>query len=309
MISIIGTGRIGSAIAFLLASTDVDSIRLVNRTAEKAKGHVLDLSSAFPNESKNVVTSTEDFSEISDSEIIIITASVGTYQKDRMEQVELQVEMMKSIASKIKKYASNSKVLIISNPVDVLTYIFLKETEFDRQKVIGVGSGLDSNRLQQILSEKIDCKANEIVNSTVLGEHGDSMVPIYSKIRFKQKKISDLITESELLDSTKKLRSYWKEIRKNKGPSVYGVSKKTYDIVNAIVNNVRLDTSASILLDGEYEIDDICIGMPVSISKEGAKFREIFLDENERGDLQISAITVKKYIKRVYFQLRWMIVF
>ncbi len=300
MISIIGTGRIGSAIAFLLASTNLDSIRLVNRTAKKAKGHVLDLSSVFPNESKNIVTSTEDFSEIKDSKVIIITASVGTYQKDRMEQVELQINMIKSIASKIKKYASNSKILIISNPVDVLTYVFLKETGFDRHRVIGVGSGLDSNRLQQILSEKINCKPHEILNSTVLGEHGDTMVPIYSKIKFRQKKITDVISDSELLDATKRLRNYWRDIRKNKGPSVYGVSKKTCDLVNAIINDSELNTSASILLDGEYEMDDVCIGMPVSISQNVVSFREIPLKDSERKAVCASADTVKKYIRNSY---------
>ena len=301
MISIIGTGRIGSAIAFLLASTDLDSIRLVNRTAKKAKGHVLDLSSVFPNESKNIVTSTEDFSEIKNSKVIIITASVGTYQKDRMEQVELQVSMIKSIASKIKKHTSNSKILIVSNPVDVLTYVFLKETGFDRHRVIGVGSGLDSNRLQRILSEKINCKPHEISDSIVLGEHGDTMVPIYSKIKFRQKKITDVISDSELLDATKKLRDYWRDIRKNKGPSVYGVSKKTYDMVNAIINDSELNTSASILLDGEYEMGGACIGMPVSISQNGVSFREISLNDCERNALHTSAATVKKYIKKWYY--------
>ena len=301
MISIIGTGRIGSAIAFLLASTDLDSIRLVNRTAKKAKGHVLDLSSVFPNESKNIVTSTEDFSEIKNSKVIIITASVGTYQKDRMEQVELQVSMIKSIASKIKKHTSNSKILIVSNPVDVLTYVFLKETRFDRHRVIGVGSGLDSNRLQRILSEKINCKPHEISDSIVLGEHGDTMVPIYSKIKFRQKKITDVISDSELLDATKKLRDYWRDIRKNKGPSVYGVSKKTYDMVNAIINDSELNTSASILLDGEYEMGGACIGMPVSISQNGVSFREISLNDCERNALHTSAATVKKYIKKWYY--------
>ena len=301
MISIIGTGRIGSAIAFLLASTDLDSIRLVNRTAKKAKGHVLDLSSVFPNESKNIVTSTEDFSEIKNSKVIIITASVGTYQKDRMEQVELQVSMIKSIASKIKKHTSNSKILIVSNPVDVLTYVFLKETGFDRHRVIGVGSGLDSNRLQRILSEKINCKPHEISDSIVLGEHGDTMVPIYSKIKFRQKKITDVISDSELLDATKKLRDYWRDIRKNKGPSVYGVSKKTYDMVNAIINDSELNTSASILLDGEYEMGGACIGMPVSISQNGVSFREISLNDCERNALHTSATTVKKYIKKWYY--------
>ncbi|KEQ55872.1 Malate dehydrogenase protein [Marine Group I thaumarchaeote SCGC AAA799-E16] len=139
LISIVGTGRVGASIAFLCVSHGLDDVLLVNRTKEKAIGESLDVASAIPADSKFSVRGTDDYSELVGSDIVVIAASVGVYTKDRSENIHYQVEMIKDIAEKIKQYCPSAIVLIVSNPLDVLTYYFQKTSEFPRFKVIGIG--------------------------------------------------------------------------------------------------------------------------------------------------------------------------
>ena len=132
MISIIGSGRVGSSIAFLCVSNALDDVLLVNRYKEKAIGEALDIANTIPSNSKFSIHGTDDYSQISGSDIVVIAASVGVYQKDRTENMELQVSMIKEIAQKIKEHCPSAIILIISNPLDVLTYFFQKKTNFSR---------------------------------------------------------------------------------------------------------------------------------------------------------------------------------
>jgi malate dehydrogenase len=197
MISIIGSGKVGTAIAFLCISNSIDDVLLVNRTKSKAIGEALDISNAVPKNSNVSIHGTDDFSKISGSDIIVITASTGIYLKSRTEMMDVQVKMIKEIANKIKKYCPSSIVLIVSNPLDILTFVFQKETSFSRNKVIGIASSLDSSRFRYLLSEKFKIKQSQIINALVLGEHGDSMVPIFSKVKINDKNLLELIDETE----------------------------------------------------------------------------------------------------------------
>ncbi|HEU03882.1 MAG TPA: lactate dehydrogenase, partial [Nitrosopumilus sp.] len=160
MISIIGSGRVGSAIAFLAVATSLDDIHLVNRHKDKALGQALDISGAIPENSPISVIGT-DFSEIKNSEVVVISASVKTYMKGRMEMLPDQVAMIRDIAKKIEKFAPDSKILIVSNPVDILNYIFQKETGMSRENVIGVASSLDSSRFRYLLSKELKVKSSQ----------------------------------------------------------------------------------------------------------------------------------------------------
>jgi len=296
LISIIGSGRVGSAIAFLAASTSLDDIHLVNRHKDKALGQALDISSAIPADSKISVVGT-DYSDIRNSEVVVISASTGTYLTSRTEMMSEQIKMIRDIAKKIKKYSPDSKILIITNPLDVLTYVFLKETNLPREKVIGVASSLDSSRFRYLLARELITTQSEIKNALVLGEHGDSMVPIFSIARWQDKPVLELLDDKKVEKITGDLRFYWKEIRKLKGPSFFGIAKNTVDIIKSIVNNEELYTPASVFLNGEYGLSDVCLGVPVRINKDGIKnIEEIKLSKYECNLLCHSAETIRKYL-------------
>lgn len=300
MISIIGSGKVGSAIAFLIASNSLDDIVLINRTKSKAIGESLDIANAIPFTSPYTIVATDDYSLLKKSEIIIITASTGIYTKSRVETLNDQVKMIRNLAVRISKHAPSAKILIVSNPVDVLTYFFIKEGNFDAKQIIGIASSLDTNRLRLLLSKKLNTRQEKIKNALVLGEHGDSMVPIYSQTRYMRKPITSLLNENERNKITNELRAYWQTLRKYKSRSVFGIAKNVYDVISSIKTNYSISIPASVLLNGEYDITDVCLGVPVEINKKGlVKINRIPLNSTEKVDLQKSSMIIKNYIQSI----------
>lgn len=298
MISILGSGKVGSAIAFLIASNSLDDIILVNRTKEKAIGESLDIANAIPENSDISILGTDDYSKTEGSEIVVITASAGTYTQSRTEILKDQIEMIRDISQKIKKFTPESKILVVSNPPDVLTYFFQKFSNFPSKKIIGIASSLDSRRFELLLSRELKVKQSQIKNSLVMGEHGDSMVPIFSIAKLNNSPILEVLDNSQIENITKDLRNYWKTLREFKSRSVFGISKNTYDVINSIICNNPISIPASVLLNGEYGIFDVCIGVPVRISKNGiSDIKEIQISKEELESVQASANTVKSQIQ------------
>lgn len=297
MISIIGSGKVGTAIAFLCVTSSLDDVLLVNRTKDKAIGEALDISNAVPENSNVSIHGTDDFSKIIGSDIIVITASTGTYLKSRIEMMDAQVKMIKNIAKEIKKYCPSAIILIVSNPLDVLTYVFQKETKISRNKIIGIASSLDSSRFRYLLSEKFNLNQSQINDVIVLGEHGDSMVPIFSRVKINKMNLLDIIDEAEQNLITTEIRNYWKSLRKFKSRSQFGIAKNTFDVISSIIENNELIMPASIVLNGEYGEKDISMGIPVKINKDGIKeISEIKLNQSEYNLLKISAQTIRDCI-------------
>jgi len=242
VISIIGSGKVGSAIALLCISNSLDDVLLVNHTKDKAIGKALDISNAIPENSDVSIHGTDDFSKISGSDIVVITASTGVYLKSRTELMGAQVKMIKEIANQIKKYCPFAIVLIVSNPLDILTFVFQKETQLPRNKVIGIASSLDSSRFRYLLSEKFKIKQSQITYALVLGEHGDSMVPIFSRVKINEKNILEIIDEAEKQTISTEIRDYWKSLRIFGSRSQFGIAKNTFDVIRSIIKSILGNT-------------------------------------------------------------------
>ena len=297
MISIIGSGLVGSSIVFLCASNGLDDIVLLNYPKKQALGTSLDIVNTIPSNSDITISGTDNYSEIKDSKIIVITASRGVYLKDRNEFMDAQVDMIRDIAKKIKTHCKSPLILIVSNPVDVLTYFFQKEINFPRSKAIGIASTLDSSRFRYILSKKIGNKISEISNVHVLGEHGDSMVPIFSKAKINEKKILDIIDSKQKEEIASEVRDYWKSLRNFDSRSHFGIAKKTFDVIKSILNNRPTYIPASVLLEGEFGEKDVCMGVPVKITPKGAVIQDMELDESEQELFKKSAQTIRANIQ------------
>lgn len=291
---------VGSSIAFLCASNSLDDIVLLNRTKRKALGEALDISNAIPKNSDITISGTDDYSEISNSKIIVIAASTVGYVKNRNEMVDAQVKMIKEIGKKIKTNCQSPIILIISSPVDVLTYFFQKETNFSRNKVIGIASSLDSSRFRYFLSKKIGVKKSQISDAYVLGEHGDSMVPIFSKTKINGKNLLEIIDSQQKEEITRETRDYWKSLRNFKSRSQFGIAKNAFDVIESIIKNQALSIPASILLKGEFGEKDVCLGVPIKITSKGSmEIQEMEFDEFERGLFKMSAQTIRNNIQSI----------
>jgi len=290
---------VGSAIAFLVAATSLDDVVLINRSKEKAHGTALDISNAVSVDSPVSVVGTDDYSKIKNSEVVIISASAGSLGTSRMDMLEQNVVLIKDIAKKIKQYSPESKILIVTNPLDIVTYIFQKEVSYPQEKVIGIAGNLDSSRFRYILAKELNTKVSKITNTMVLGEHGDTMVPIFSYARYNDKPVLDFLNPSQVQQITDSVRNYWKELRKNIVFSIFGIAKNTVDVARAIIKDEKLSLSASVLLDDQYGLSDLCLGVPIKINKNGIdKIEEIYLEKSELELLCHSASVVKKYLER-----------
>ena len=300
MISIIGAGRVGSSIAFLCVSSGLDDIVLIDRTKDDAIGESLDLANAVPSTSKFSIDATDDFSKISGSDIVVVTASVGVYMQSRTENLSQQVSMIKDIGAKIKQYCPSAIVLIISNPLDVLTYFFQKETGFSRFKVIGVASSLDSSRFRFLVSKKFSVSQSDVSDAIVLGEHDSSMVPIFSQVNVKGKPLLALLSDEEKNSITQDVREYWKKLRKYKGRSQYGIAKNAFDVLEAIKNSNTLYVPACVVLEGEYQTNDVAMGVPVKINQSGiSEICEINLNPEESSMLNLSSKRIRNLITSI----------
>jgi malate dehydrogenase len=297
LISIIGTGRVGTAIAFLVASTSLDDVSLINRTQTKAQGEALDITNTISkNSSISVVAS--DFSQLVNTDVIVISASAATYTAGRYQMFSEQKLIIKSIAQKIKKYANpDAKILLVSNPVDPLTYFFQQEVSWPQNQIMGIASSLDSSRFRFLLAKEFGVSQSEISDAIVLGAHDDTMVPIFSHAKNKGTPILSLLNDFQIKKITQDLVDYWKVLRNLKGPSVFGIAKNTYDVISSIVKNNEITISASVLLDGQYGLSDVCLGVPITVNQKGIHdILEIDLNEKEMESLHNSFVTVKKLI-------------
>lgn len=187
---------------------------------------------------------------------------------------------------------------MVTNPVDVLTHLFLKEGNFPTEKVFGIASSLDSSRFKLLLAKKLDTKLSEIHGALVMGEHGDSMVPIYSRTKINQTPVLEILNENQIQEITQGVRGYWRTLREFKSRSVYGIAKKVYDVSEAIIHKKEISLPASVLLTGQYGISDICMGVPTKIGKDGIiETKEIEISESELNLLRKSADVIKGYIQ------------
>jgi len=297
LISIIGSGKVGSTIGFLAASHSIDDVILINDSRNKAVGEELDISNAVPEDSQFSVVGTDDISKIKDSRVVVIAASTGKLKTNRMDLLKGNLQITRDFAKSIQKYVKDAKILVITNPVDIIAYFVQKESELPKENVIELGSNLDSSRLRYLLAKELDTKQSNIHDSLVLGEHGDTMVLIFSRAKYGQKLISESLDSIQKEKITNDLKQYWTKIVAMKNvSSVFGISKIAFYMIDAILNGNELSMPASILLEGEYGISDVCLGVPLVIRKNETTIQEIELDKSEYDLLQNSAKFLRKQI-------------
>ena len=236
---------------------------------------------------------------IRDSKVLVITASRGKITTARTDLLVANVPLAKEIAQKIRRYNDGAKIVIVTNPLDVITYVVLKETGFLRGNVIGMGSSLDSSRFRYLLAKSLDTHSSKI-EGIVMGEHGDSMVPIFSTAKYDEKPVLSMLEQNETKRIAEELRNYWKLLKTFKEASVFGAAKNAFDIVKAIVQDEKLQITASVSLEGEYGLSDICLGVPITVGKTGvAKINKIDLEWSELKSLNDSAEIIKNNIIKI----------
>lgn len=291
-IGFVGTGRVGSTIAFTcIQQLDVDEIALVDIVENLAIGEAMDLSHAAAGLDKYPkIVGGSDYKLLRGSDIIVVTAGLGrTPDMTRLDLATKNAGIIKSVAKKIVQNSPESKILVITNPVDLMTYVMWKETRKPRNEVFGMGNTLDSMRLKRILYE---FTSKKIKKAWILGEHGNSM--------FISKGLIDVESLPDLDKILSNVRFAAAEVIRKKGATFYGPAIAAYRMINAVLNNTKEEIPASVVLDGEFGLTDIAIGVPIILGKNGVeKIVEYELTQEELENLRDSANLLKERLKEL----------
>ncbi len=303
-ISLIGAGQIGGTLAHLLGLKEVASeIVLFDVAAGVAKGKALDIAQSSSVDGFNVkLSGTDDYNDIKNSDVIIITA--GVPRKPGMSRDDLlgiNLKIMKKVADGIRKNCPEAFVICITNPLDVMVMALQKYSNLPKNKVVGMAGILDSSRYKLFLSEEFNVPVKKI-EALVMGGHGDTMVPLPGFTKINGKKLLELVDEGKITNEkiesiNQRTRDGGAEIVKylEKGSAYYAPAASGVEMATSYLNDEKKLLPCAVYINGEYGVKDIYAGVPVIIGKKGVeKIEEINLRDNEKAEFQKSVEAVKK---------------
>ena len=303
-ISIIGSGQVGQATAQMLARENFCSeITLIGREPGIAEGSALDIQHAIPiYESNTVITGHHDYSAISGSHVVVVAA--GNPRKPGMSRSDLLAtnkNVIEEVVENITLYAPEAFVVIVTNPVDVLTYHTWRITGWSKNRIMGLSCVLDSSRMASMISLKTGYSAKEI-SALVIGGHGDYMVPLPRFSRINGMPLDIFLNQHEINDIIAKTRIAGGDIISLKKTSGFvAAAASIVSMLDAIINNRNHILACVSILEGEYGYDDIAIGVPTLIGGDGVvKIIELPLNDLEKREFDKSVTDVQKKVKHLH---------
>lgn len=308
-ITVIGSGSVGATIAYTLTTMGIASeIVMIDINGEKALGEALDIRQGVPFcNPTNIYAGT--YVDAVDSDIVVITSGVARKPgQTRLDLAQINVNILKSVATEIVKYAPDATYVIVSNPVDVLTYVFCKTTGIPEERVIGSGTILDTARLRSRVAEYYSVNQKN-VHAYVLGEHGDSAFVPWSIANISNVPIEEYrnailntvdypeLNRDEVEDYVRKSGA---RVIQRKGATFYAVSVSVCHICKCLLSGIDTTLTVSTMLHGEYGIDDVCLSLLNIVGREGAHSKIMLpLNDIEIASLHRSAESLKNVINSI----------
>lgn len=300
-VGIVGAGNVGSTVAFILAMNGhCHEIVLRDNKAGVARGKALDMcQAAAAGRSHSIVTVAENPEDLKDCDIVVITA--GSPRKPGMSRDDLlmiNAKIMKEVCENVKQYSPNAIVIIVTNPLDAMTYVALKTLGFDKKKVIGMAGILDSARMSSFIQEKLNYGGGQI-RASVMGGHGDDMVPLPKYSTVAGVPLTDLLSEKDIEEIVERTKHAGAEIVSHlqTGSAYYAPAKSVAIMVESILRDTKQIHPCAVYLEGEYGYSDIVNGVPTKLGAHGAEaVLEVTLDSCEKKMLKISMESVQSLI-------------
>lgn len=302
-ISVIGSGFTGATTAFLAAQKELGDVVLLDlpKVESPTKGKALDMYEAAPIQNFDTkITGTSNYEDIANSDIILITAGVARKPgMSRDDLVQINQGVMKSVSKEIVKYAPDAIIIVLSNPVDAMTYTVYKETGFPKNRVIGQSGVLDTARFRAFVAEELNVSVKDI-SGFVLGGHGDTMVPLIRYSTAGGIPLETLISPERLQAIVNRTRTGGAEIVNllGDGSAYYAPAAAMIEMAEAILKDQKRILPSIAYLDGEYGYNDLYLGVPTVLGSEGVeKIFELELLADEKQALDESADAVKEVMK------------
>ena len=302
-VAVIGAGNVGATCAFVLAERKVGEVVLLDIYEGFAKGKALDMSQGGGVLNYDGrVTGTKDYADIADSDVVVVTS--GFPRQPGMTREDLigkNADIVSQVGEGIKQHAPNSIVVMVTNPLDLMTYHMQKVTGFEHSRVVGQAGILDSARMTHFIAQAVGC-SNEDVQAMVLGGHGDTMVPLPRYTTVNGIPVSQLLSDEEVEAICQRTASGGGEIVKllEKGSAFYAPGSAAAIMAEAILEDRKRVLPCSTYLSGEYGMDDIYIGVPVVLGRNGVeRIIELELAEKELDSLQGSGSFYKEQLSEI----------
>jgi malate dehydrogenase len=298
MITVIGAGKVGSEAAFDILRYKISDVVLIDTNEKAAKGEALDMMQAAPAiEFDGKIRGTSDFKEMAGSELVIVTAGLGRRpDMTRFDLMNTNAQIVRGIVKEVVKYAPKCKIMMVTNPVDIMTYIAMKETGFPRCCLFGMGNILDTMRFRTYIANELNV-SREDTRALVIGEHGDSMVPLVEYASVSGIPVTKLLTQEQIEKIVQSTITSGADVIKLKGGTIYAPGTVIAITADAILTGRNRVMSVSTCLDGEYGASGLSIGVPVVLGKEGVeKIIELELSEKTQERFDKSVAVVKEAI-------------
>jgi malate dehydrogenase len=302
-VSVFGAGNVGAEVARRIVEKKLADVILVDIVEGIPQGKALDILQSGPVEGFDCrITGTNDPSLIKNSDIVIVTA--GLARKPGMSRDDLQAanaNIVKGIAQNIKNFAPGSIIIMVTNPLDVMTYLAYKVTGFEKRRVFGMAGELDTARMIAFISMESNFPQSKI-EAMVLGGHGDLMVPLISQTKVNGKPLDKIMSKEKIDAIIKRTANGGAEIVNllKTGSAYYAPSASAVKMVEAVIKNTGSIIPSAVVLNGEYGLNDVCIGVPAKIGKNGIeKVVELNLTDEEKAMLKRSADSVKENLGKL----------
>ena len=302
MITIIGSGKVGGDAALFSALKRLDDQILLLDVAEGLpQGEAMDISHMLSEQGIDVeVKGSNNFADMKGSNTVVVVAGSGRKPgMTRMDLLKINATIVKSVVENIKKYADNSMIIPVTNPLDPMAYITYKVSGFDRSRVFGMGGMLDLSRFRQFIHEATG-HSRDSIRALVIGEHGENMLPLPRFSSVSGIPLSSLLSKQKLDELVQNTKQVAAKVIELKGATVHAPGNAISAMIESVVRNRKQVIPVATYLDGEYGHSDVTIGVPAVIGKNGVeKIIELELNDEERQVFDTGIQSVKSAISGI----------
>ena len=300
-ITIIGSGKVGASAALNCGLRELDDVLLLDIVEGLPQGEAMDINHQLSERGIDCyIRGSNNYHDMHGSEIVVLVAGIGRKPgMTRMDLLKINAGIVSDVAGQIREHAPNCKLVVVTNPLDPMTFIALKKTHFDKSQVMGMGGLLDLSRYKSFISEALNVSRGS-VHAMVIGEHGENMLPLFRFSSVAGIPLKEFLSQEQSQEILYKTKSVAAQVISAKGATTHAPGNAIATIVEAILRDSKSVIPVSTLLEGEYGASDLCIGVPAVIGHDGSeRIIELSLNEDERKIFDKGVVDIQQALQSI----------
>jgi malate dehydrogenase len=300
-ITIIGSGKVGASAALNCGLRELDDVLLLDIVQGLPQGEAMDINHQLSERGVDCyVQGSNDYHDMQGSDIVVLVAGIGRKPgMTRMDLLKTNSGIVGEVAQQIREYADECKLIVVTNPLDPMTFVALKQTGFRRNMVMGMGGMLDLSRFKNFISEALEISRGSI-HAMVIGEHGENMLPLIRFSSIAGIPLQEFLSDGQTSEILEKTRNVAAQVISAKGATTHAPGNAIATIAEAIIRDKKSVIPVSTFLDGEYGAHNLCIGVPAIIGSNGLdKIIELRLNDYEKKIFNKGVLDVKEAIESI----------